>query len=324
MSRNSFRELQSKFQDPMIGCAIRALVFARVRIEEARVSKDEIRGHESVVGHHSITLAADKVSNAAIMDVLSYEFPDLRFISEEDDDDPRRDAMLVKKDDLPRLRELSMVAIVDPICGTAGLQTDHYEVSISIGIMHPREEKLVFIGGAAFAPNVHGGMLIASRAGQGVFVAKGIYTKTSTIEVPKPLKRAQDKRYIEVGPDIFIMPRYSRFLLEFSRKVRTTNTSGSCPLGIMKVIAGMTDAFVQPHQKVVDWAGMYPALIEAGGAWIFYHYREGFPVRMEEPDILSFAPGDERNTAFIAAGSEECAEWLWSMLLENWNQSVIP
>ncbi len=325
MNQKSIRALQERLTIPPLNQSVHSVFLACERIK-AMTGNEELAGHESVAGHHSITLPADEAANAAIIDSLSDKFPELRFISEEHDDDPARNAKLVTLLTLyTRIQELQTVAIIDPVCGTSGLRTGHYEWSTSIGFARPSKNALEFFGGVALAPAVHGGMIVMCETGTDVFIGKNVCAETPTIEIAKPAKNPQPKNwYVEIGPDIFTLPQYSRFLLETSRQVRTTNASGSCPLGIMKVVAGMTDAFVQPHQKAVDWAGTYPAVIQAGGAWIFYHFRGGYPVRMTEPDILSFAPGDARYTAFIAAGTTQCAEWLWRILSENWGKPVLP
>jgi len=197
----------------------------------------------------------------------------------------------------------------EPILEARNFERGLYEWSISIGVMRNG----VHVGGAIYAPEVNRGVLVAGERSTGTFVSRGTQADVVRCSV---IDRPSRDRLVAFGPDIFFMPAFSRFVIETSKKVRTTNGTGSCPLGLALVATGQLDALVQPVQSPWDWFAGWPIVEAAGGKMIFYHYKDGVPVRIETIGPDAYSP-TKRNVAFIAGGPE-CAEELFEDLQTYW------
>ena len=257
------------------------------------------------VGHHSVVTNADIFSQNLIINELQDLLPDNYFITEEKSEEKYR---LIKENNLSQVKT-SNITIVDPLDGTSQWVNGLYEWSISIGTMKAGNH----VYGTIVAPKVLGGLGVYGGRGIGVISQVG----REEMKVPKLTNYKElSKSVVYIGPDIFFLPQYSNFVQSFSAKVRSTSSVGSCALGLALVSIGRVDAIVQPVQSCWDWAGGYPLIEEVHGKMLFYHYRNGKPVRLKSPDIESYHPS-LRQTAFIA-GKENIVEYLWDLLQQKW------
>lgn len=300
-----------KFRDKSVRACVAAAYGAHESIieashDEAEDNKDLTKGDPNV-GHHAIVTAGDLVSERYILDTITRSYPGSYFITEEKKAEGYENR-IVTQDNLGEILEHLLIFGVDPIDGSSQFERGLYEWSISVGVMRKGEH----IGGAIFAPEVKGGLLVAGERSLGTFLFEASGSVKECVIEDRPVK----DRLIVFGPDIFFMKQYRKFMVSASEQVRTTNGTGSCALTLALVATGQIDSLVQPVQSPWDWFTGYPLVEEAGGKVIFYHYRDGSPVRIEKPDLLSYSPV-QRNVAFIA-GSPNTAEWLWEELLRTW------
>jgi len=266
----------------------------------------ELEKSDPNVGHHAIVTKADAGIQEFILSSLSLSFPDARFITEEKAGGFTQ--AISRDEDLVILKDGNgLVFGIDPLDGTSMFQNQLWESSVSIGVM----ENGRHIGGGISAPYIRGGISVVGERERGVFLNEGGTDLWSQVFVRDHLLK---QSVIFIGPDIFFMDRFNRFVNEFSRQVRTTSCMGSCALGLAMVAAGRIDAFIQPVQCPWDWFAGYPLVEEAGGKVQFYHYREGRIVPLPEPDLPSYSPTG-RNTAFIA-GSPVIVDFLFGSLVD--------
>lgn len=267
------------------------------------------------VGHHAIVTKDDVGAQGLILEHLSAGFGGAFFITEEKEHAGRFKEKLLTDERLSLFYN-SLVFLVDPLDGSSQKNNELYEYSVSIGTAINGEH----VNGAIYAPDVRGGLIVSGTRGGGVSVVeRNLFKNTEGRVAANPIK----KSVVLVGVDLFILPQFSRFLYEFSPQVRTTNSIGSCALGLALVAAGRVDAIVQPVQCPWDWSAGYPLVEEAGGKFQFYYYGDGKNQRNENsvaplkrPDLLSYS-SEKRNTAFIA-GNPKTVDWLFETLQRTW------
>lgn len=274
------------------------------------VEKDSEEGEEKDdpnVGHHAIVTSSDTGAQRFLVANLALAFPQARFIVEEKSDACKE--RIITDASLRNLSNEELVFNIDPIDGTSSFNGGLYEWAVSIGVMR---QGLYHAGGAIYAPDVRGGMLVYGERGKDVFL-KERGREEVAVKIGNPSKKGS---FVYIGPDIFFMlDRYGRFLNTASKEVRTTNCNGSCVLSLAGIAAGKIAALIQPVQCPWDWAAGYPLVEEAGGKMVFYDYANGKPEKIElTPRCYS---STKRNAAFIA-GNPEIVDWLWALLQENW------
>ncbi|MDE2015278.1 MAG: hypothetical protein KGI72_01995 [Patescibacteria group bacterium] len=284
--------------------------------KQGQTEKGEEKGDPNV-GSHAIVTKTDVGAQDWILENLHMQFPHAYFITEEK---PRKKSSsgyrIITDKSLTYPILDNKIYGVDPLDGTSTFNSDLYEWSVSIGL---RDEKGVHVGGGISAADVRGGLLAFGERGKGVFVQEGRYPP-----LPTKVRKCNVKgSMVYIGPDIFFLRQFSRFLNKFSGEVRTTNCNGSCALGLALVAAGKIDAFVQPVQCPWDWFAGYPLVEEAGGKFIFYHYGDRknqrtstIPTIIENPDILSYS--SERRNVAIIAGQTDLVDWLFEQLQRYW------
>jgi len=277
------------------------------RVIRLASSSVEVKGDDAV-GHHAIVTGADHAVQEFLLRELHQQFPRARFITEEKVESAEHSALILPKN--PTAREIDeepLVFVMDPIDGTSSFQRGLVgQWSSSVGIL----EYGRLSGGAITVPDY--GMAIYGN-GETTRVTQAGSTERETRIFDKPERK---QTLLLLGPDIHFLDPYGDFVLQASKEVRTTLTIGSCCAGLALVAAGMVEALVQPVQCPWDYAAGTRLVEGAGGKVIFYHYRDGVPVRMEKLDPPSFS-AVERNTAFIA-GTPNLAEWLFELLQRTW------
>lgn len=200
------------------------------------------------------------------------------------------------------------VFVVDPLDGTSFRKRQLPGWSVSIGVVSQGKH----VGGAIYAPETARGLLLTGSESEVVRCEEPPGSESTT---PRILARAKKESIVFIGLDLHFIEQFSQFISVFSKQVQTVSST-SCALGLAYLCTGRIDAFVQPVQSVWDWAAGYPLVLQAGGKFQFYHYRNGFPEPMDQPDLPSYSP-TVRNTAFIA-GNPDVVDWLFETLCRNW------
>ncbi len=276
------------------------------------------------LAHHSIVTDADFLSQKHIFDVLKKD-KEAFFISEERVYDKELKKRMLTLNNIDKIKS-SRVYIVDELDGSSSFSTGHYEWSISIGYI----ENMVYKAGAIFAPKIevkttpandakrpntqaskqHGTLFFAS-AGKGAFVKRN--GKDVKLNVAN---RNLDNCYVIHGPDSVWSkyPVHNKLLTVLGDKIRTTNITNSCALGMALVAAGNVDALVETIISPWDWAAGKLLVEEAGGKVIFYEMDKIGkikPIEGLEPRHYNM---DERQVGFVAA-NKKLAEQIMKILL---------
>lgn len=305
----------SKFSDEVNAAIHAAESGLRAALESRSIKKDEgrIKKGDANLAHHAIVTAADRDAQKAIFKKLHAQFPNAFFIMEEKID--KYNAKVITNESLSQILENGSLTFgIDPLDGTSQFKNKLYEWSISVGVMKNGKHT----GGAIISRGVLNGITVIGEKTKGVYCIEesDLVTFEKKISEIRVSNREPKNSMVYIGVDPFFMPAYNRFKNKAGKVCRTMNSVGSCALGLALVAAGRVDALVQPVQSCWDWFAGYPLVEEAGGKFLFYHYRNGKPVIMEKPDIASYDLV-ERNTAFIA-GNPKLVNLLWELLEKNW------
>ncbi len=171
------------------------------------------------------------------------------------------------------------------------------------------------------APKVRGGFGVMVDADCGTsWLSEG---KAMTTPFWEDCQVSQQHRLREstvlFGMDLPRRKQFLRFQHMVTQAAETSLTCGSCALGVATVVAGRAEAMVQPQQWPWDWVSAYMIQV-AGGKVIWFHYRNGQLVRLEEPDPASYSRlnrHDQGGLAFIG-GNPAVVDELWSSLNKTW------
>ena len=272
--------------------------------------KDDMPGGS----HHSIGTEADDISQAYLLEELRHEFPGALFLAEEECQGPD----LILNDNLAMIKELGTVFIIDSVDGTASAYRSRFDWSVVGNWIQDGQH----IGGAIFAPSVRGGFLIVGEKGKGAWLQEEVGASYDILFQPASVtERPVKKSTVLYGVDVLKRPQFQKFQHNVAKAVETAVIAGSCGLGVAMVAAGRAEAIVQPHQWPWDWASV--AIIEAASGRVqYYHYRDGTPVPLAEPDLPSYNRSDRAKQGGLGfiAGAPELVGWLWQELQENWNK----
>ncbi len=259
--------------------------------------------------HHSVVTEADNRSQEFLLTELRWKFPGVLFLAEEECEGPD----IIQNSNLGRIKKPGDVFIIDALDGTAGAYRRRWDWSVCVNLMEDGFHR----GGAIFAPDVRGGFSIVGEKGIGAFVRDGDEIIGSVTVSERP----RDKSTVLYGVDILRRPQFMKFSNVIANAVQTAVVAGSCALGVATVAAGRAEAIVQSHQWPWDWASA--TIIEAAGGKVqYYHYRNGHPIPLSEPDLASYNREnrtDQGGLGFIA-GAPELVDWLFSQLQENWGR----
>lgn len=306
-----FDQAIRNFSDPMKS-AVAAVLNADTSAASDTESSIEVKV-DAGYGHAALTTGADTAAQKRIIGSLQRRFHRAYFLAEEKV--AGYDAPLITDENLHEVRTRTLTFVVDPIDGTVQHRRRLDEWSRSVGVI----VEGAHIGGVIYAPEFRGGLLVAGERGKGVALFERSVSPWEPAIV-SPRLRAECLLY--AGVDCAWLPAFNRFINKAARErnesflVLCTKSVGSCALGLALVAAGRVDALIQPHQKPWDWCGGYPLVKEAGGAFRFYHYRDGTIASLDSPDLLSYSPSRPQ-TGFIA-GQPELVHWLFELLLKEW------
>jgi len=244
------------------------------------------------VGHHAIVTEADYFSQQKILASLKHHDGDAMFMTEEHLKDDYSKKHLMTPENLDMLNT-GRVYIIDELDGSSSRNAGHYEWSVSVGCV----DRMKHVAGAVFAPEIRGGTMFFASEGNGAFAWKIEGNPEQTFIKDRNVKDF----YVIMGPDCFLpkYPVHNRLVNALSEKVRTTNSVGSCALGMGLVSSGVADAIVQPLHSPWDWAAGKILVEEAGGGIIFYEIEGGKLTRLERLEPRHYSP-DKRAVAFVA------------------------
>lgn len=290
-------------------------------IEAGRIASDALRAGVSATvknnvllggSHHSIGTEADELSQSFLLKMLREQFPEAKFLAEEDcvGDDIITDEniALVKK---------GTVFVLDALDGTAGAYRHRWDWSVCGNLMQDGEH----VGGVVFAPDVRGGLVVVGDRSAGVLLRDGGEATFHRIGISK--RDDIKKSTVLFGVDVQKRAEFTEFACVVANAVETAVTAGSCALGVATVAAGKAEAIVQPHQWPWDWATAPSLIIPAGGKVQFYHYRNGQPVPLSEPDLPAYSRTNrtDRGGLGFIAGNPAVVDWLWQQLKNNWRNN---
>ncbi len=261
------------------------------------------------VGHHAIVTDSDMKSQSAILKMILNKVNDAHFIAE---DKIRQKSLskriLTERNYLNHI--LENVFIVDPLDGTSQNRTGLYEWSVSVGLMKNMEH----LAGTVYAPDIRGGLILCGAKNHGAFEIKD--------ELHVPVKVAENKqdskKMFYLGVDTFLMPEFNKFVYEVSKRVRTTNSVGSCALGLDSVARGNIDLLLQPPQRVWDWGGAYPIVMEAGGEVRFYKMSDRSIIPINKLKCEDYNP-EKKEIGFLA-GNPENVDKFFDLLVKLYNK----
>lgn len=246
-----------RFSDPIC-------VAAEAVMKAGEVAQIADRGAKTKAGegHRSIVTQGDQGAEKVLVDRILDDFPEARILSEEDAENPR---MLDKKNPIG-LIEAELSYIIDPIDGTAPYGAHLGNWCVSAGVM----ERGKLIGGAVYAPDINGGMLLIAEEGVGTFVSDPS-VQNFNARITKPAVSTDPKNAtVFRGVDSDLYCSVTALMPVIAANVRVTGTANSGILALAQVACGRQTAVIQTPQKAWDWAGAYRAVLEAGRIFSFF------------------------------------------------------
>ncbi len=264
---------------------------------------------------HSVLTEADKKSQTYLLEVFRESFPGICFLCEEDE----KDALgpdIINAGDISVFSDLDrLVAIIDPVDGTAGASRRLADWGVAANLFQGGR----FHGGVVVAPEVRGGLTVVGDGNNGTFFVEG----EKNFDAPRlaHVSACVDPKLAQVylGVDTLKRKHFSEFVGVVANGTQTAHVAGSCALGTAFVAIGRSDAIFQPAQWPWDWATAPSLVLPAGGQVLYYHYRQGEPVRMAQPDLVAFNGDKSQRIGFIA-GAPKIVDWLWFQLREHWKR----
>ena len=250
----------------------------------------------------SSTSDTDKYAEANIIEKINRGFPNAICVGEES----------AKSFGAEKLLQAPLVFFIDPRDGTT---EDSHELSfwcVSIGIMEYGE----LTGGAIFAQEERGGLLIVSERNAGVHLAEhggSLKPAEQAVNIP-----AGAKPLIHLGLDVQRLNTYNRFIRKLPKELKPRGISASGALGLALVAAGRIDAIAQSPQFPWDWTGAMAMAIERKLAIHSYRVRNGLivPVAIEEAENFR----TDRQTLGFVVGKPGTADPLFESLVLNYGE----
>jgi myo-inositol-1(or 4)-monophosphatase len=208
--------------------------------------------------------------------------------------------------------------IIDPRDGTTEDSHELYSWCVSIGVM----ERGRLTGGAVYAPEVRGGMLISAQRGTGVWIAE--HSSLRPLPIEEAVKVAAGaKPVIVFGLDVNRSDHYQAFTAALPKNLRPRGIAASGALGLALVAAGRVDAIVQSPQLPWDWAGAMAMVQERQDDLRIY------PFRIDDGKLNPLAPIIEignfrfdKQTLGFVVGKKELADPLFQLLVDNYDKKV--
>ncbi|TSC81713.1 MAG: myo-inositol-1(or 4)-monophosphatase [Parcubacteria group bacterium Gr01-1014_19] len=247
-----------------LSASVRIAVKAVMHAGEVAQKADRGAKTKDGEGHRSVVTQGDQRAEAVLVEEILQHFPkSARILSEEDADNQN----MLKKDCPDGLMEATYAYIIDPVDGTAPYGSYLGNWCVSAGVMQHGE----IVGGAVYAPDLNGGMLLVSDRERCVRV---IDPSTSD----DPLNLFGDfaepvlpkNATVFFGVDSMLYPSLTKLMPEIAANVRVTGIANSGILALAQVACGRITAVIQTPQKAWDWAGAYRAVLETGRIFSFF------------------------------------------------------
>ena len=259
----------------------------------------QLKSHEAF-GTSSFT-EADKGAQSFIIEGLKKEYPEAVIMGEEGE---------ASKTSVETVLAAPLSFIIDPYDGTTEGVHDLPLWSVSIGVM----KNGALIGGAISAPEIRGGLTVASENSAGVRLTE-FNRITRRIDDKEP---QHAKLVVQLGLDVQRLSAYHHFIGKLPKELKPRGVAPSGALGLALVALGRVDALVQSPQMPWDWCAGIPMCIEAGRKVRYYHIVNGKILAITAPEASSFRT-DKQMLGFIV-GKAEIVDAISVLLSEHYGE----
>lgn len=266
-------------------------------------------------GHRSGITRGDVLSQEILLRELE-QFPDARFLCEEDTSHPRA----FDKMNPEGILEAKLCFVVDAIDSTAryGAELDGW--CVAVGVMEYGE----ITGGAVFAPASQGGFLVVSEKGKGVTTTEwdGRVARSVTARKETPPKES----IVLFGADAPLFRNVASILPEIYANVRLASSGSSGILMLTRVGARRVQAVIQTPQKAWDWIPAYRAALESGNTVQFFRLIKGELVPVPTYDYESMCTSMQTADCRLGfvAGEPALARKLFNLLPRTGWERFVP
>lgn len=256
-------------------------------------------------GHRSGITRGDKLSQEILLHELE-QFPDARFLCEEDVSHPRA----FNKVNPEGILEAKLCFVIDAIDSTARYGSERDGWCVGAGVM----EYGKITGGAVFAPATNGGLVVISETGSGVATSE--WNGSVKRSVGACQKTPSKKSTVLFGADTTLYQNVATILPKVAANVRLVDSSASGILGLIWVATGRAQAIIQMPQKAWDWIPAYRAALETGNTIHFFRLIHGelVPVQSYDFESMCTTQGTTANRLGFVAGEPALARKLFDML----------
>ncbi len=316
------RSLSSHNEDDLMAAAMSAYE-AGERIAKRDFSQEVIEKPDQHLSYHAAITEADELSQEIILKEAEKHLPGVRHIGEEADKEKERfqefvDRIITEADYLQIVPKRKIV-ISDSLDGTAQYAMKTGQWSNSVGVW----DRMHATAAAVYGPRCNfretgSGILLIAAEDTPAFMITNKGIDEARVAVPSIRKRF----FTYYGVDApFLTP--SAFMREYADKNWTSNTYGSCALGLALVASGDSHVFYQPEQRVWDWAAGKLLVERAGGHVLMYEVGRklidmgidaDFDVRaFSEMKPYHFSPAN-KPLGFVASCSRKITETVFAEL----------
>lgn len=272
--------------------AIEAALIAGGMIKNhAWPNKMQLKSHPTF-GTSSVS-DVDIKGQKQIVDYLLTLFPKATFIAEE------------KGNPKPANYDDELVFSVDSLDGSTEERQELYSWCVGIGVVRRGRH----VGGAMFAPEVCGGLLVVHEIGYGTRLWEHGNPIAKQVLVSKEHPK---KPVITLGLDVQRTDTYKEFVYALPKELRPRGIAPSGILGLALVAAGRYDAIIQSPQMPWDWIPMRQAVLDGGGAFYSYHLEGGRIVPFADPTPADYDT-TKQSLGFVA-GQQDLVEEVFDIL----------
>lgn len=266
-------------------------------------------------GHRSGITRGDLLSQEILLRELE-QFPDARFLCEEDTSHP----MAFNKKNPQGILGAELCFVIDAIDSTAryGAELDGW--CVAVGVMEYGE----ITGGAVFAPASQGGFLVVSEKGKGVTTTEwdGRVIRSVTARKETPPKES----IVLFGADAPLFKNVAAILPEIYANVRLGSSGSSGILTLARVGARRVQAAFQTPQKAWDWVPAYRAALESGNLVKFFRLIQGelVPVLTYDFEAMCTSMQVTDGRLGFVAGEPALARKLFDLLPRTGWERFVP
>lgn len=283
---------------PEVQAAAEVALRAGKKLQTNTWSREATFKSHPAFGTSSVT-ESDKKAQELIINELYAKFPEARFVGEEKD----------CPETAPfELDSASLVFGIDPIDGTTEFFGERFSWCISIGVM----KNGAHTGGAVLAPEIMGGLLVASEDGCGTLLWEHGDTTPKAVRVADSRPK---KPIVWLGLDVQRSNDYNHFIASLPKELKPRGIAQSGALGLALVAAGRVDAIVQSPQMPWDWFAGYPMVQASSGKFWCYNIEYENVVPVVSPIKENYS--SDRQTLGFVAGQPKIVDELVDVLLST-------